>query len=190
QAEPRRAAGRELEAGPARQADKQEEDRQETGEGQAEAIRRGRQMTPSPGTIAPTRPELVTDGFPQRRPRWIELATSPDHKDIGRMFIAAALGFLFLAAIELCLMRLPLAFLPNNGVDVWLTAVGMICLGYVLWAINMIATLRVMRAPGLAWRRMAPFAWSGAVCSWLLFVIASVMLAAITMLMIDRNFNG
>ena len=30
------------------------------------------------------RPELVVDGFPRRRPRWIELATSADHKDVGR----------------------------------------------------------------------------------------------------------
>ncbi|MDX6391979.1 MAG: cytochrome c oxidase subunit [Streptosporangiaceae bacterium] len=238
-------------------------------------------MTPPP-TIAPARPELVSDGFPQRRPRWIELVTSADHKDVGRIFIVSALGFLFLAVVELCLMRLQLAvpentflspvtfnrllsvygataiflfaiplaigffnyvvplqigarttalprvgqlavwlyllgsailyvsfvftppeagvnpipplseltFMANNGVDVWLSAVGMICLGYVLWAISMIATLRMLRAPGLAWRRMPPFAWAAAVSSWLLLVIGPIMLAAITMLMIDRNFNG
>ena len=44
------------------------------------------------------RPELVIDGFPKRRPRWIELATSADHKDVGRILITGALGFLFLAA--------------------------------------------------------------------------------------------
>ena len=52
------------------------------------------------------------------------------------------------------------------------------------------ATLRNMRAPGMAWRRLPVFAWAAAICSWLLLVIGPVMLAAITMLMIDRNFDG
>ena len=59
------------------------------------------------------RPELVVDGYPRRRPRWIELATSADHKDIGRILITGAFGFLFIAAIELLLMRLQLS-VPDN----------------------------------------------------------------------------
>ena len=61
------------------------------------------------------------------------------------------------------------AFLPNNGVDVWATATGMATLGFVLIAINLVTTLRNMRAPG--WpgggcrsspgrRRSAPGCWS------------------------------
>ena len=60
------------------------------------------------------RPELVIDGFPgKRRPRWIQLATSADHKDVGRILIGGALGFLFIALVELLLMRLQLA-IPEN----------------------------------------------------------------------------
>jgi heme/copper-type cytochrome/quinol oxidase subunit 1 len=233
--------------------------------------------------MSAARPEIVTDGFaPRRRPRWIELTTSADHKDVGRVMIVAALGFLFLALVEFTLMRLQLAvpenslltpvtfnrmlslygataiflfaiplalgffyylvplqigargtalprlgqlglwlyiagatvlysgflftpseagvnplaplselaFLPNNGVDAWATATGLATLGFVLIAINLVATLRKMRAPGMAWRRVPVFAWAGAICSWLLLVIGPVMLAAITMLMIDRNFDG
>jgi cytochrome c oxidase subunit 1 len=227
-------------------------------------------------------PEIVVDGFPRRRPRWIEIATSADHKDVGRILIGAALGFLFIALVELALMRLQLAvpenslltpvtfnrmlslygataiflfaiplalglfyyvaplqigargtalprlgrlglwlylagatvlyagflftpseagvnplaplselaFLPNNGVDAWAAATGLATLGFVLIAIDLVATLRRMRAPGMAWRRMPVFAWSAAIGSWLLLVIGPVMLAAITMLMIDRNFDG
>ncbi|HWP32465.1 MAG TPA: cbb3-type cytochrome c oxidase subunit I [Solirubrobacterales bacterium] len=228
------------------------------------------------------RPEIVVDGFPRRRPRWIEIATSADHKDVGRMLIGASLGFLFIALVELLLMRLQLvipentfltpvtfdrmlslygataiflfaiplalglfyylaplqigargtalprlgqiglwlymagatvlyagylftpteagvnplaplselAFLPNNGVDAWAAATGLITLGFLLVAINLVATLRTLRAPGMAWRRMPVFAWSAAICSWLLIVIGPVMLAAVTMLLIDRNFDG
>jgi cytochrome c oxidase subunit I len=227
-------------------------------------------------------PEVVIDGFPRRRPRWAELVTSADHKDVGRVMIGASLGFLFIALVELLLMRLQLAvpentlltpvtfnrmlslygataifffaiplalglfyylaplqigarstalprvgqvglwlylagatvlyagflftpseagvnplaplselaFLSNNGVDAWAAACGLATLGFVLIALNLVATLRRMRAPGMAWRRVPVFAWSAAICSSLLLVIGPVMLAAITMLLIDRNFDG
>jgi cytochrome c oxidase subunit 1 len=227
-------------------------------------------------------PELVVDGFPTRRPRWAQIATSSDHKDLGRVLIAGALGFLFIALVELLLMRLQLAipentfltpvtfnrmlslygataiflfavplalgffyyvtplqigargtalpqlgqvgtwlfvagatvlyagflftpseagvnplpplsgltFLPNNGVDAWAAATGLATLGFVLIAIDLIATLRRLRAPGMAWRRVPIFSWAAAICSWLLLAIGPVLLAAIAMLLIDRNFDG
>jgi heme/copper-type cytochrome/quinol oxidase subunit 1 len=228
------------------------------------------------------RPELVVDGLPPRRPRWVQIATSADHKDVGRVMVVAALGFLFMALVELLLMRLQLAvpentfltpvtfnrmlslygataiflfaiplalglfyyvaplqigargtalprlgqlgmwlylagaavlytgflytpseagvnplpplagiaFLPNNGVDAWCAATGLATLGFVLIAIDLVATLRKLRAPGMAWRRLPVFSWAAAICSWLLIAIGPVMLAAITMLLIDRNFDG
>jgi heme/copper-type cytochrome/quinol oxidase subunit 1 len=237
---------------------------------------------PGPATLAPSRPELVTTEYPQRRPRWVELATSGDHKDVGRLFIAGSLGFLLVATVEWVLMRLQLAipentllrpeffnrllslygetaiflfaiplvvgliyyvvplqigarssalprlgqlafwlwaagaatlysslvftppeagvnplpplsslaFAPSNGVDVWLGSTGLICVGFVFFAIDMLATLRNLRAPGLAWRRLPPFAWAATVVSWLLGVISVLMLGAIAMLMFDRNVNG
>ncbi len=236
----------------------------------------------SAGPISPQRPELVTDGVPSARPRWLELATSTDHKDVGRMMIAAALGFLALAVLEFLLIRaqlvipenaliepvtfnrllsvmgaslvvlfiLPLAlglfaylvplqigarslafprlanlsfwlyviggavlyvsfvytppeagfnplpplsdtaFISNNGVDVWITAVGLSALGFLLLALNLIVTIRRLRAPGLAWRRLPPFTFSAAVSSWVLVVACPAMIAALTMLEIDRHFNG
>lgn len=233
-------------------------------------------MSPSP------RPELVADGYSPKRPRWAQLATSADHKDIGQILICGALGFLFLALVELILMRIQLlvpensflspvgfnrmlslygasaiflfalplviglfyyvtplqigargtalprlgqvglglwvaggtalystflftpseagvnplapltevAFLSNNGVDAWVTATGLATLGFILLSINLIATLRTMRAPGMAWRRVPVFAWATAVGSWLMIVIGPVLLAALTMLMIDRQYDG
>jgi heme/copper-type cytochrome/quinol oxidase subunit 1 len=234
-------------------------------------------MSPAP------RPELVVDGLPGRkRPRWVELATSPDHKDLGRILVCGSLGFLFVALIEMLLMRLQLAipentflspvafnrmlsqygatavflfaiplalglfyyvaplqigargtalprlgqtgvalwaagatvlyatflftpseagvnplaplselaFLSNNGVDAWATATGLATLGFVLIAIDLVTTLRNLRAPGMAWRRVPVFAWAAAVGCWLLLTVGPVLLAALTMLMIDRNYNG
>jgi cytochrome c oxidase subunit I len=77
-------------------------------------------MTPPPATtLAPGRPEIVEEGFQRTRPRWIEIATSGDHKDVARALIAASLGFLFCALIELLIMRLQLA-IPENG---WLSPI-------------------------------------------------------------------
>jgi heme/copper-type cytochrome/quinol oxidase subunit 1 len=228
------------------------------------------------------RPELVIEGFPRRRPGWVEMATSADHKDLGRILIGGSLGFLFIALIELLLMRLQLAipensflspvtfnrmlsmygataifffaiplvfgffyyvaplqigargtalprlgqigvafwaagatvlyaaflftpseagvnplapltevpFLSNNGVDVWATATGLATLGFVLIAIDLLTTIRRTRAPGMAWRRLPVFAWAAAVSCWLMLVIGPAFLAALTMLMIDRNYEG
>jgi len=228
------------------------------------------------------RPELIVDGYPRRRPRWIEIVTSADHKDVGRVMIGAALGFLFIALVELLLMRLQLAipgntmltpvtfnrllslygataiflfaiplalgffyylaplqagargtalprlgqiglwlylagatvlysgflftpseagvnplaplselaFLPNNGVDAWAAANGLATLGFVLLSVNLVATLHGLRAPGMAWRRLPVFTWAAGICSWLMLFIGPVMLGAIAMLLIDRNFDG
>jgi cytochrome c oxidase subunit 1 len=234
-------------------------------------------------TIAPQRPELVTEGLTPSKPRWLELATSADHKDVGRIMIAAAFSFLFLGLVEFLLMRLQLvvplndliepvtfnrllsvwgativvlfalplaiglytyvvplqigarslafprmanlalwlyivggtvlyasfaytppeagvnplpplsddlAFIDNNGPDVWITAVGLTVLGMILQAVNLAVTIRRQRAPGLAWRRLPPFAFSGAISSWLLIVVGPLMLAALTMLEIDRHYDG
>ena len=58
--------------------------------------RRRRASSERRPATSPAAPELVTDGVPSRRPRWLELATSSDHKDVGRMLIGAALSFLVL----------------------------------------------------------------------------------------------
>jgi len=232
--------------------------------------------------LAPHRPELVSEGPAGPRPRWLELATSTDHKDVGRIMIAGALGFLVLGLVGFLLIRaqlivpentliepvtfnrllsvmsvtlvalfaVPLAlglftyvvplqigarslafprlanlsfwlfavaggilytsfvytppeagfnalpplsdtvFIDNNGVDVWITALGLCVLSFTLLAINLAATIAKLRAPGLAWRRLPPFSVAASVCSWVLLVAGPAMLAGLVMLEIDRHFDG
>jgi heme/copper-type cytochrome/quinol oxidase subunit 1 len=233
-------------------------------------------------TTQETRPEIAVDGFARRRSGWTQLVTSADHKDVAKILMVGSGGFLFLAALELLLMRLQLAipentflepvtfnrvlslygatsifffalplimglflyvaplqvgargtalprlsqlggalwvagavvlysgflwtpseagvnplpplselaFLSNNGVDAWITACGFATLGFVLIAVDLSTTLKVDRAPGMAWRRAPIFAWTAAVGSWLMLAIGPILLAAFTMLMIDRNYDG
>jgi cytochrome c oxidase subunit I len=233
-------------------------------------------------TLAPQRPELVTEGPAPSRPRWLEMVMSSDHKDVGRIQIGAALSFLVLGIVGFLLIRLQLGvaennliepvtfdrllsvdsatlivffalpfvfglytylvplqigarslafprlaqlslwlfvlggallyvsfvytppeagfnswpplsdtvFIENNGVDVWITAVGVATLGLVLQSINLAVTIGKLRAPGLAWRRLPTFAFSGAVSSWTMIVAGTAMVAALVMLEIDRHFGG
>jgi heme/copper-type cytochrome/quinol oxidase subunit 1 len=69
--------------------------------------------TSYPQTMPPTRPEVASEGPKQSNARWIELSTSADHKDIGRILMVSAFGALFLAALELLLVRVQLA-VPSN----------------------------------------------------------------------------
>src|SRR6201994_4436439 len=115
----------------------------------------------------------------------------------GMLWVAGAVvlysGFLWTPS-EAGVNPLPplseLAFISNNGVDAWLTACGFATFGFVLIAIDLSTTLRVDRAPGMAWRRAPIFAWVANVGSWLMLVIGPILLAAFTMLLIDRNYDG
>lgn len=82
------------------------------------------------------------------------------------------------------------AFLTTNGIDAWIVGVGLAVIGLVLAAINLITTVRVERAPGMAWRRMPVFSFASTVISWMLLVAGPVLLAGLVMLFFDRRFDG
>jgi heme/copper-type cytochrome/quinol oxidase subunit 1 len=81
-------------------------------------------------------------------------------------------------------------FSPSNGVDAWITGMGLAVAGFVLFAVNLVATVSRMRAPGLAWRRLPPFSWSAIAAGCVLLVVGPAMLAALGMLFVDRNLDG
>ena len=100
-----RAAGRGHPGGPDLRADRRDAGPAGRADGRRCDRRLGRRArggaVSSGPAIAPQRPELVTDGSRAERPRWLELATSSDHKDVGRIFIGAALSFLVLGIVAL-----------------------------------------------------------------------------------------
>ena len=81
-------------------------------------------------------------------------------------------------------------FSPSGGVDAWIGGVGLATLGFICWAVNMVATLKNMRAPGMAWRRAPVLASAARVISYIVLVTGAAMLAALVMLAIDRNYDG
>jgi heme/copper-type cytochrome/quinol oxidase subunit 1 len=78
----------------------------------------------------------------------------------------------------------------TQGVDAWVVGTALAVLGFVCFAVNLVVTLRRMRAPGMAWRRTPIFTWASNLGGYLLLVCGPVMLAALVMLFIDRHFGG
>jgi heme/copper-type cytochrome/quinol oxidase subunit 1 len=78
----------------------------------------------------------------------------------------------------------------THGVDAWIVGTLLAVLGFVCFAVNLVVTLRRLRAPGLAWRRVPLFTWAANLCGYLLLVCGPVMLAALVMLFIDRHYGG
>jgi cytochrome c oxidase subunit 1 len=81
------------------------------------------------------------------------------------------------------------SFLTNNGVDAWIIMIHLTGISTVLGAINLIATIQNMRAPGMAWRRMPLFVWAILVFGYLVVIAYPSIAAAVTMLLADRHFG-
>ncbi len=81
-------------------------------------------------------------------------------------------------------------FLNTRGVDAWIVGTALAVLGFVCFSVNLVVTLHNMRAPGMAWRRVPLFTWAAGIIGYLMLVVGPVMLAALTMLFIDRHYGG
>ena len=80
-------------------------------------------------------------------------------------------------------------FTPTTALMSDLALTGLITLGLLMIAIDLLATLQPAR-PGMAWRR-APLSSPGpAIVTWFFVVIALIFLAAISMPLIDRLYDG
>jgi cytochrome c oxidase subunit I len=81
------------------------------------------------------------------------------------------------------------AYIQNNGPDAWILTIHLTGLSTLLGAINFIATIHNMRAPGLSWRRMPLFVWTILTFSYLVVIAIPSIAAGVTMLLFDRHFG-
>jgi cytochrome c oxidase subunit 1 len=81
------------------------------------------------------------------------------------------------------------AYLPGGGIDAWIFLVHLTGLSSLVGAINFVATIHNMRAPGMSWGRMPLFVWSILIYSYLLIAALPAIAAAVTMLLTDRHFG-
>ncbi len=78
---------------------------------------------------------------------------------------------------------------PGGGVDAWIFLIHLTGLSSLLGAVNFVATIHNMRAPGMGWGRMPLFVWTILVFSYLLIAALPSIAAAVTMLLTDRHFG-
>jgi cytochrome c oxidase subunit 1 len=79
---------------------------------------------------------------------------------------------------------------PGVGGDLWLMAIVLTGLSGIFTAVNIVATVISMRAPGMRMFRMPVFTWNMFVTSVLVLMVFPVVSAAGVMLFVDRQFGG
>jgi cytochrome c oxidase subunit 1 len=78
---------------------------------------------------------------------------------------------------------------PGHGQDYWILAIHILTLSSIFGAINFIVTIHNMRTPGMTWMRMPLFVWAMETYSILLILAMPAISAAVTLLLLDRNFG-
>jgi cytochrome c oxidase subunit 1 len=78
---------------------------------------------------------------------------------------------------------------PSGGQDAWIFMVHLTGLSSMLGAVNFIATIHNMRAPGMGWGRLPLFVWTILIYSYLIVLALSSLAATVTMLLLDRHFG-
>lgn len=73
--------------------------------------------------------------------------------------------------------------------DYLIVAIHLMGISSVLGAINIIATITNMRAPGMTWMRMPLFVWTWFITAFLLIGAMPVFAGVVTMILFDRHFG-
>jgi cytochrome c oxidase subunit 1 len=73
--------------------------------------------------------------------------------------------------------------------DFFIFAVHMLGFSSIMGAINVIATILNMRAPGMTLMKMPLFVWTWLITAFLLIAVMPVLAGAVTMMLTDRNFG-
>ena len=81
-------------------------------------------------------------------------------------------------------------FSPGNGIDFWGLGVQITGIASLTGAINLIATIINMRAPGMTLMRMPVFTWMVLVTQFLLLFALPVITVALFLLMFSRSFDA
>ncbi len=81
-------------------------------------------------------------------------------------------------------------YTPNIGGDLWIVGVALLGFAGIATAVNIVATVSTMRAPGMTMFRMPVFVWTMFATSLLILVTFPVLTAAGVMLFADRNFGA
>jgi cytochrome c oxidase subunit 1 len=94
---------------------------------------------------------------------------------------APAFGWTFYAPLST-------TFAPDTT-DIFIFAVHLMGISSIMGAINVIATVLNMRAPGMTLMKMPLFCWTWLVTAFLLIAVMPVLAGTVTMMLTDRHFG-
>jgi cytochrome c oxidase subunit 1 len=94
---------------------------------------------------------------------------------------APAFGWTFYAPLST-------TFAPDTT-DIFIFAVHLMGMSSIMGAINVIATVLNMRAPGMTLMKMPLFCWTWLITAFLLIAVMPVLAGTVTMMLTDRNFG-
>ena len=83
----------------------------------------------------------------------------------------------------------PLVLQGSNGIAFMIFAVHMMGISSIMGAINIIATILNLRAPGVDLLKMPVFVWTWLITAFLLIAVMPVLAGAVTMLLTDKFFH-
>jgi cytochrome c oxidase subunit I len=78
---------------------------------------------------------------------------------------------------------------PSGGQEAWIYMIHLTGLSSMLGALNFVATIHNMRAPGMGWGRLPLFVWTILIYAYLIIIALASLAATVTMLLLDRNFG-
>jgi cytochrome c oxidase subunit 1 len=79
------------------------------------------------------------------------------------------------------------SFNPGHGIDLWILSLHILTIASLAGAINLIATIVNMRAPGMSWMRMPLFVWTILTYAAMLVLVLPALSAGLTLLLLDRQ---
>jgi cytochrome c oxidase subunit 1 len=81
-------------------------------------------------------------------------------------------------------------FSPGPGTDMWIMGILAVSTSSILTAVNLMATVFMLRAPGMTMWRLSLFTWNMLITSLLILVAFPPLTGALALLFIDRHFGG
>jgi cytochrome c oxidase subunit 1 len=79
---------------------------------------------------------------------------------------------------------------PGPGADMWIMGIVLVSSSSIMTAVNLMATIFMLRAPGMTMWRLSLFTWNMIITSLMILVAFPPLTGALSLLFIDRHFGG
>jgi len=79
---------------------------------------------------------------------------------------------------------------PGVGADMWIMGILLVSTSSIMTAVNLMATIFMLRAPGMTMWRLSLFTWNMIITSLMILVAFPPLTGALSLLFIDRHFGG